>query len=143
MLATAIKAVMVDLLSSNAFRQSDWRLFHTLACRLQPQAMDLNPHQPAPLITALGFDSVVGFVTAPTKKGGLDMPVDEWTALMSAAAALEQAPWMANVGYSLNSLATLQSFSVSSGHELPTSMDGMQEFMAAVSPKEMVTTPFG
>jgi hypothetical protein len=143
MLATAIKAVMVDLLTSNAFRQSDWRLFHTLACRLQPQPMDLNPHQPAPLITALGFDSVVEFVTAPTKKGGLAMPVEKWNAVMLAVAAVEQAPWMANVGYSLNSLSTLQSFSVSSGHELPTSMEGMQEFLAAISPTELLPTPFG
>lgn len=143
MLGRAIHAVMVDLLASPDFNQSDWRLFHTLACRLQPQSIADCLHQPTPLIDALGFETLEAFVTGPTKLGGLDVSPEQWAAITRAASAIELAPWLATAGYSMLSLANLQMMSTTSGNELPTSQEGIQEFLAAISPQDRVRVPLG
>lgn len=131
MLGRAIQAVMVDLLASRDFNQSDWYLFHTLACRLQPQAKADCVHQPASLIAALGFDSVDAFVTGPAKRGGLNVSPERWEAINKAAASIEQAPWMAGAGYSMLTLANYQTMSITSGLELPFNQDAIAKFLEA------------
>ena len=59
---------------------NNWRSFHTLAGQLRLHASDMNPHQPAPLIAALSFDSVEAFVTGPTNRVGLGLSSEKWLA---------------------------------------------------------------
>lgn len=108
-LARTIGTTMRELRQSDAFNSTDWRLFYSLACRLQPGLARDEAFQPEPLIEELGFRDVAAFVLAPTKSGGLEMDAGKWEALLVAAKMLKDYPELAHGGYSMLSMANLAS----------------------------------